>query len=142
MIFPITDDVRKDISQRQLMKILFYDSGTGIFTRLKCNQKCFIGKEAGSISVGRRGYKRRIIMVNGKSYLAARLAWLYMTGVFPKLPFDKIDHINHDSLDNRWINLRVVDYKNNAKNCSSYKNNKSGIVGVGWDKRDKKWRVQ
>jgi hypothetical protein len=39
----------------------------------------------------------------------------------------KVDHRNHDTLDNRKVNLRIVEDSNNSKNRRSRnKNNKSG----------------
>ena len=41
-----------------------------------------------------------------------------------------IDHINHDKLDNRRANLRVVTQKMNMANRVLNKNNKTGVKGV------------
>ena len=65
-----------------------------------------------------------------------RLAWLYMTGEFPN---GQIDHINHVRNDNRWCNLRVVNNQENHKNRPKQKNNKTGIVGVAFNKRTSKY---
>lgn len=52
-----------------------------------------------------------------------------------------VDHINHDTLDNRKSNLRVISHSNNATNRKSRnKNNKSGYRNVCWD--GYKWVVQ
>ena len=54
-----------------------------------------------------------------------------------------VDHINHDTLDNRKSNLRVVVYCNNSKNRKSRNsNNKSGYRNVSWDNSSQKWLVQ
>jgi hypothetical protein len=49
------------------------------------------------------------------------------------LPFDSPlqgDHINHDRLDNRRSNLRIVDVKGQQQNKSNYQNCKSRFRGV------------
>lgn len=50
-----------------------------------------------------------------------------------------IDHINHNKIDNRKCNLRVVDSQKNVMNSSLSKNNKSGVTGVFWNKINSKW---
>lgn len=53
-----------------------------------------------------------------------------------------IDHINRDKLDNRRGNLRICTQKENCQNMSMKSNNKSGVTGVYYDKRAKRWRAQ
>lgn len=43
---------------------------------------------------------------------------------------DIIDHINHNGLDNRKSNLRIVDTSTNKKNGTIFKNNTSGYTGI------------
>jgi hypothetical protein len=53
-----------------------------------------------------------------------------------------IDHINHNTLDNRNENLRVVTHSQNHQNRKgASKHSKSGYRNVTWLKRNKKWRV-
>lgn len=49
------------------------------------------------------------------------------------------DHINRDKLDNQKGNLRPVSSSLNKWNVGLQSNNKSGIKGVSWGKRDKRW---
>ena len=54
-----------------------------------------------------------------------------------------VDHENHDTLDDRKENLRVIADSNNSRNRKSRNsNNKSGYRNVCWDKRCNKWIVQ
>jgi hypothetical protein len=54
-----------------------------------------------------------------------------------------VDHINHDTLDNRSSNLRLVSKSQNNQNKSGlHSTNTSGIRGVSWNKDSNTWRVQ
>lgn len=57
-------------------------------------------------------------------------------------PKDKVvDHINHDTTNNRKSNLRICSHSENGKNRSVSKNNKIGVTGVSWEKARNKWRA-
>lgn len=53
---------------------------------------------------------------------------------------DVIDHINHDTLDNRRCNLRVCSQSENLQNARRRCNSTSGYKGVSWDKTRGQWR--
>lgn len=53
-----------------------------------------------------------------------------------------VDHINRNKLDNRRKNLRIVTQKANSQNGPVRSNNTSGVSGVFFDKRAKRWRAQ
>ena len=54
----------------------------------------------------------------------------------------RADHINHDGLDNRRNNLRIVDtYKNNMNRQCRNSNNNSGYRNVFWNKWHQRWTV-
>lgn len=52
-----------------------------------------------------------------------------------------VDHINGDKHDNRKCNLRIVTQSENNMNKCMQSNNKSGTVGVYYDKSAQKWRA-
>ena len=52
------------------------------------------------------------------------------------------DHVNHNTLDNRKINLRACSHSQNCINRKKYKNKTSPYRGVNWHKSSKKWQAQ
>lgn len=52
---------------------------------------------------------------------------------------DKVDHRNHDGLDNRRRNLRPSGRKGNQANTRSRRGSSSEFKGVAWDKSRNKW---
>lgn len=125
----------KIITQNELKELFDYNSETGIFIRKK---RTAMRQKIGEI-VGvncRKGYLK--CGIYNKEYYLHRLAWLYVYGYYP----DKIDHINHNKKDNRILNLREVDNTENLRNMTRSKANTSGITGVSYSKREKKWVSQ
>ena len=124
------------ITQCELKEVLDYNPDTGVFTWKKnCRNRAVVGSVAGY----KDNYGYICIKINRKTYKAHRLAYLYMTGNFPK---NSIDHINHIKDDNRWANLRDATNSQNQSNKAKPKNNTSGYKGVTWNKRDENWRAK
>lgn len=122
-----------DLTQKKLKELFYYNPETGDFTRLiKVNFNVNVGDIAGGVDS--LGYVK--IKINDTSHYAHRLAFLYMTGSYPN---KFMDHINRNTSDNRWCNLRPCNAAENSFNQGFHKNNTSGIKGVHWNKRNKKW---
>lgn len=51
----------------------------------------------------------------------------------------EIDHISHNTYDNRKCQLRIVTHSQNGMNKDKQSNNTSGIKGVHFDKRTSRW---
>jgi hypothetical protein len=113
-----------------LHSILHYNPDTGVFTwKVDRNSRVKVGSIAGTTD--KDGY--RIHIIDGKSYKAHRLAWLYMTG---KPPSHIIDHKNLNPSDNSWKNLREATDSQSQANKRVGKNNKTGYKGVSYSSRD------
>lgn len=56
-------------------------------------------------------------------------------------PEELVDHINHDTSFNAKCNLRVVSKSENMQNSVRAENNASGVKGVSWTGRERRWRA-
>jgi hypothetical protein len=54
----------------------------------------------------------------------------------------EVDHVNHNTLDNRRCNLRLCSHIQNMQNMKPYEKAASEYKGVTWDKERKKWRAK
>jgi len=116
-----------DLTRDQLKEILVYSPKRGVFTWVNPppQHAGLIGDEAGSAAPGDKPYWN--IQIGGRKYKRSRLAFLFMTGLYPK---DCIDHINGDSLDDRWVNLREATITQNAWNHKGRKKQSDTPMGV------------
>lgn len=111
-------------NQNDMHKYFNYDPETGIFTN-KINRGPNALKDAVTGSLDAYGYYT--IGFKGRNHKAHRLAWLYVTGEWPK---GDIDHINGAKGDNRFCNLRVVTRSQNVANAGAQINNYLGVRGI------------
>lgn len=123
------------ITQKRLMEVLRYDRETGIFTWKKTRSGCAKYSTAGGYTGS--GYWK--VGIDGKNYMAHRLAFLYCYGYFPE---NDIDHINRTKDDNRISNLREASRTCNSRNKGIGMANKSGVIGVSLSKTRNKWEVK
>lgn len=110
------------LTQERLKELLDYDPETGVFT-WRGNKTGAQGRRTAGSASG--NYYR--ITVDGKSYRAHWLAWLWMKGEFPK-PF--MDHVDGNKQNNKWSNLRLATKSQNMANRGAQKNTTSGLKGV------------
>jgi HNH endonuclease len=113
--------MKTDLNAELLRELLDYHPETGRFYWRVRRGSASVGTEAGSWHS--HGY--RVIMINGRSFYAHRLAWLHVHG---KHPAGVIDHKNHDRSDNRIVNLEDRPPAANAGNRQ--KRSRSGFPGV------------
>lgn len=113
------------LTQNRLKQVLDYDPHTGVFTRKLKQPGATKGSVSGSLT--REGYL--VTSVDSKVYKCHRLAWLYMTGSWPK---SQIDHMNGQRSDNRFKNLRDVGQTQNIENQrkAQIRNKSTGVLGT------------
>lgn len=112
------------LTQAILKEYLWYTPETGEFVRLKGP---YVGQTAGTIT--KYGYRQ--ISVAGKTYRSARLAFLYMTGRWPR---GLVDHENTKRSDDRWGNLREATSAQNRHN-SPRRSTKNSDLPCGVQRR-------
>lgn len=107
-----------------VFKYLEYDPETGLFHRIRRSisaEKVIAGAPT------HEGYVR--IYVDGRSYMAHRLAWFFMTGEWPG---NLIDHKNLVKSDNRWCNLREATRAQNSQNSRPQPGKLRGVTALKW----------
>lgn len=128
--------MKTKITIERLKEVITYNAETGEFTWLvSLNGRAKPGDSAGNISV--LGYRR--IGIDRRCYKASRLAIFYMTGKWPE--FD-VDHINGDSTDDRYCNLRDVPTVVNLQNQRRAKSNNKSTGALGVVRDGSRFRAQ
>lgn len=105
----------------------------------KRHNTLFAGKEFGGIAdFGGQLYRGGAIRVDGKNRrLMYHVAvWVLTHG---KYPDGIIDHIDGCGLNNSIENLKDATHTENTRNAKKRSDNKSGITGVHWHKKQKRW---
>ena len=130
----MTDKQRKMLNADEVRRLLHYDQETGVL-RWKQDMTTWTraGSEAGVIQMG----KYRRVGIRGRYYMAHRLAWLIVTGMWPT---HEIDHINGNKADNRWVNLRAATTTQNRRNTRHQ--NRSGLIGASYHAGSGRYRAQ
>ena len=132
-------------SQSTLLKLLRYEPRTGTLFWRERPRSMFAsdriwrawnarlaGKEAFA-AIAAAGY--RIGTLGGRGVYAHRVIIKMVLGIDP----DEVDHIDGDQSNNRWDNLRPASRMVNCRNTARRSDNKSGVTGVGWARRDRRW---
>jgi hypothetical protein len=143
---------QRGIPHQALHNLFFYDVKTGCLHHTGKNslgqaRKTIrglgaIGEKAGCFSLcGGVNYLHVSVTHAKKTHQlkAHRVIWFMMSGEDTTL---EIDHINRDSTDNRFENLRKASRSQNDRNQGLRKDNKSGIVGVCYIAMQSRWMVQ
>lgn len=120
----------RELTFERLRELFAYDAKTGVFTKKNS------GAPTGSAN--RAGYL--CLRIDGRTYLAHRLAWLFAHSHWPA---NHIDHIDGDRANNRLSNLRDVPRTVNMQNMRrAPSSGTSGHFGATYNKLAKKWIAQ
>jgi hypothetical protein len=104
-----------------------------LYWKITILPQVFAGYRAGC-----EGARYRYVGLCGKIFLEHRIIFTMFNGH----PVNEVDHINRNKRDNRKENLRAATRRENSINQGLSSKNTSGIKGVSYSQRDKKWRAQ
>jgi hypothetical protein len=127
--------MKNELTADQVREVLDYNPDTGVLSwRIRCGMRALPGNPAGWCAT--RGYIA--VKLNGRAHMAHRLIWLIQTGRWPD---QQVDHIDGDTSNNRWPNLRLAQCHQNQANARLRRDNKSGVKGVSWNEKRARWRA-
>ena len=122
--------------------IILYNNKCEEISRTKFNLHHYETIKNFKWSLNSKGYPVTTwIDENGKHQGTLHQAVIQLLGI--TVPDDyEIDHKDQNPLNNLDENLRVCTFSQNQQNVKLQKRNKSGLKGINWNKRTKKWQVQ
>ena len=134
-------DERMPLDKKTVNEWFRYENGRLFWKKVpyRCNH--LWGQPVGGTS-SNRGYSMvNVGAISNRVPVALhRVIWTMFNDTPPKGMH--IDHINRDNTDNRIENLRCVTPSQNGLNSSLSKNNTSGVTGVRFQPRGKKWTAR
>lgn len=131
-------ELKSTLTQERLKELLSYNAESGVFTwRVDASARRKAGSVAGCLAP--TGYV--VLRIPGdRLHAAHRLAWLYVYG---HMPHADVDHVDGRKANNAIGNLRLADQVLNQQNRKSARaDNKTGLLGVCFDKRTGRWRAE
>ncbi|CAB4167461.1 HNH nuclease [uncultured Caudovirales phage] len=119
------------MTPERLREVLSYNPWTGEFRwRVQLSPRGCVGNVAGRLTD--QSFIK--ITIDGRGYLAHRLAWLYMKRQWPAR---LINHKNRNRSDNRWPNLREA---TSSQIQAHAKPRRRMSRGVDWVRKDRLFR--
>lgn len=115
-----------DLKAEEVRALFTYDKVDGVLRWRNASGRYGrfpAGSAAGSPNA--EGYLQ--VRVNGRSYRSCRLIWLYVTGEWPR---HQVDHIDRNSANDKWENLREATGTQNKANSSKYRDTSCHLKGV------------
>lgn len=131
--------LKPELTAARLRELFHYDPLSGTFVRLRsvpgASAACGTASQRAGAAVGLSARKDGYIgiVVDGRRYMAHRLAWLYVFGEWPR---QEIDHVDGQRANNAIANLRDVSRTQNNQNRQRARcDSGSGMLGAFPDGR-------
>lgn len=135
----------RQITQEYVRSLFEYDPETGVLTWKGRPREHFSTDRAWKSTNARMAGKITACSVNSDGYSqvgidrcvhkAHRIIWLLVHGEMP----EEVDHENGVRTDNRLANLRAATRLENMKNKAVRRDSRSGVAGVSWHEKDRRW---
>lgn len=114
------------MDHQALKELIDYDPETGVAVWRKSGDR--VGKPwGGTKRTNSKEYRAVYIKDIGRHKQFSHVVHFYMTG---RWPIAEMDHINGNTLDDRWVNLRECTRAQNEANRGARRTNKTGFRGV------------
>lgn len=118
---------RQNLTPERVRELLDYNPDTGeLRWKVSRGNRVPVGSVAGHV-VNRSNYSRVYVSIDWVPYLAHRLIWFHVHGVWPD---NEIDHIDGNANNNRLSNLRQADRYENCSNSKRKPGRVTGYYGV------------
>jgi len=117
-------------TQDRLKELFEYKDGQ-LIRKTRPSIRSFVGQIVGFPDAD--GYLK--VSVDKRQYLVHRLVYLFHYGSLPKF----LDHIDGNRKNNKIENLRPASKYQNVLNSKFRSDNTSGVKGVCWSARKRKW---
>lgn len=120
-------------TKQELLELFEYKNGHLYWT----NKKTRVQRNKPAGTVTREFYHK--IWINGRAYPEHNIIWKMFRGEIERGL--EIDHIDRNRANNNLENLRVVTKSINQRNKNLDVRNTSGVQGVWYEKKSKRWRA-
>lgn len=124
------------ITRERLLHLFSYDRDRGIliWKNPPKQNPYLIGKRAGTEHIDRNGKVYLRVCINKKRFMVHQVICLIETGTLP----DLVDHIDGNTLNNEFENLRITTNRLNQHNRNRHREGR--LVGASWCKTRNKWQ--